>query len=50
MPLTEWTTDVLNLGQAYPNHVFTVVVWDEVRTKFPYEPEDFKGEAICVTG
>jgi DNA/RNA endonuclease YhcR with UshA esterase domain len=40
----------LNLGQPYPNHVFTAVVWGEVRATFAYEPEDFEGETICVTG
>ena len=40
----------LNLGIAFPNHVFTVVVWGYVRPKFSYSPESLEGKTICVQG
>ena len=40
----------LNLGPAYPNQIFTVVIWDEQRSRFSYKPESLKGMNICVTG
>ena len=40
----------LNLGIAFPNHVFTVVVWGNVRPKFSYSPESLEGKTICVQG
>ena len=40
----------LNLGIAFPNHVFTVVVWGNVRPKFSYAPESLEGKTICVQG
>ena len=40
----------LNLGEPFPNHVFTVVIWGDVRQRFSYAPEDLEGQTICVTG
>lgn len=41
----------LNLGRAYPNQIFTVVIWGEVRDQFPEPPERaFRNRRICVTG
>ncbi|MBD3366830.1 MAG: hypothetical protein GF405_01495 [Candidatus Eisenbacteria bacterium] len=41
----------LNLGKAYPDQVFTVVIWNQNRGKFERPPERmFDGREICVTG
>jgi DNA/RNA endonuclease YhcR with UshA esterase domain len=41
----------LNLDKAFPDPVFTVVIFDENRSKFSPPPESqFKDKAICVTG
>lgn len=40
----------LNLGEPFPHHVFTAVIWGDVRGRFSYAPEDLEGEAICVSG
>lgn len=40
----------LNLDQAYPNQVFTVVIWGDERQKFGAPENDFKGKRICVSG
>jgi hypothetical protein len=41
----------LNLDRAYPNQVFTAVIWGEDRAEFDPPPEHaFDGRAICVSG
>jgi len=41
----------LNLDEAYPKQLFTVVIFEENRGKFTPPPEDqFKDKRICVTG
>ena len=41
----------LNLDKTFPNQVFTVVIFEDVRQKFPRPPEDqFSGKVICVVG
>jgi len=41
----------LNFDQAYPNQVFTVVIWGSNRAKFERPPERmYDGRTICVTG
>jgi hypothetical protein len=41
----------LNLGGTYPQHTFTVVIWDDVRGRFETAPHVmFAGAEICVTG
>lgn len=41
----------LNLNRAYPDHIFTVVIWGEDRSRFTTPPEaGFLGRAICVSG
>ena len=41
----------LNLDQAYPNQIFTVLIWGSDRKKFNDPPETaYKGKTICVTG
>lgn len=40
----------LDLDRAYPDHIFTVVIWGMSRIRFPYQPESLAGKLICVTG
>ena len=41
----------LNLDEAYPKQVFTVVIFEENRGKFTPPPEDrFKDKRVCVSG
>ena len=41
----------LNLDQAFPNQVFTVVIYSLDRPKFGMPPEErFLGKPVCVTG
>jgi micrococcal nuclease len=40
----------LNLGEPFPRHVFTAVIWGADRHRFPYVPESLMGEQICVVG
>ena len=41
----------LNLDKAFPNPIFTAVIFEEHRSKFAKPPEEqFKDKAICVTG
>ncbi len=41
----------INLDKAYPNQVFTIVIWGSDRGKFPEPPEDYyQGKKICVKG
>lgn len=41
----------LNFGEPYPDPVFTVVIWEDVRAQFDAPPESaFRGRRICVAG
>jgi len=40
----------LNLDKPYPKPIFTVVIWDENRSKFGKPEQDYKGKQICVSG
>jgi DNA/RNA endonuclease YhcR with UshA esterase domain len=40
----------LNLDKAYPNQIFTVVVWGNNRSKFGVPESDYKGKRVCVNG
>lgn len=40
----------LNLDRAYPDHVFTALIWGSKRSAFPYAPESLRGQRICVKG
>lgn len=39
----------VNLDKAWPHPVFTVVVWNQYRTRFETPPEQWKGH-LCVSG
>ena len=41
----------LNLGRAYPNQPFTIVIWGSNRSNFPEAPERaYAHTRVCVTG
>jgi DNA/RNA endonuclease YhcR with UshA esterase domain len=40
----------LNLDKAFPNHIFTVVIWGSNRSKFGTPENDYQGKRICVSG
>lgn len=41
----------VNLDKAYPNQIFTVLIWGSDRGKFEKPPETlYSGKEICVTG
>lgn len=41
----------LNLDRPYPDHIFTVVIWEQNRPKFQAPPERlYRGKLICVMG
>jgi hypothetical protein len=41
----------LNLGDAYPNALLTIVIWSDTRKQFKKPPEEYyKGADVCVTG
>lgn len=41
----------LNFEEPYPDPVFTVVIWQDVRARFDAPPESaFRGRRICVGG
>lgn len=45
------TPTFINLGQAFPNHTLTIVIWSDVRKQFETAPEVlFQDKEICVTG
>jgi len=41
----------LNFDEAYPNHIFTAVIWGDSRKEFKFKPEKrFEGKEVCVEG
>ena len=40
----------LNLDKAFPNPIFTAVIWDSDRSKFGQLETELKDKRICVTG
>ena len=41
----------LNFDRRYPNHTFTVVIWERDRGQFNPAPEvAYEGKRICVSG
>lgn len=45
------TPTFINLGDAFPNHTLTIVIWSDVRKQFEKAPEElFKDKEVCVTG
>lgn len=40
----------LNLDRAYPNHIFTVVIWGDDRAAFGKPERTYSGKRACVKG
>jgi hypothetical protein len=40
----------INLDRAYPNQIFTIVIWGSDRPKFGDPEGMYSGKHICVTG
>ena len=41
----------LNLDRAYPNQIFTALIWGQNRSEFGSPPESiYRGQDICVVG
>ncbi|MDP4262970.1 MAG: DNA-binding protein [Bacteroidota bacterium] len=41
----------LNMGAKYPDSPLTIVIWDSLRSKLSYKPEEkFNNKEICITG
>lgn len=40
----------LNLDEAYPKQVFTIVIWGDDRSKFGEPENKYSDKRICVTG
>jgi hypothetical protein len=40
----------LNLDKAYPNQMFTILIWGSDRTKFGAPEVHFLGKRLCATG
>ena len=40
----------LNLDEAYPNKVFTILIWGTDRAKFGTPETKYKDATVCVTG
>ena len=47
---TKGSPTFLNLDKAYPNQVFTIVIWGSDRSKFGRPEVDYREKRICVTG
>jgi DNA/RNA endonuclease YhcR with UshA esterase domain len=40
----------INLGPEFPSHVFTIVIWGDVRDSLKNKPESLANRKICITG
>ena len=40
----------INLDRAYPNQIFTIVIWGSDRQKFKDPETSFRGKNVCVNG
>ena len=40
----------VNLDKAYPNQVFTVLIWGSDLSKFSPAPSTWNGKQVCATG
>jgi hypothetical protein len=42
---------LLNMGEAYPNQLLTIVIGGSLRSKLTYKPEErYANQYVCVTG
>lgn len=45
------TPTLINMGAAYPNSPFTIVIFGESRNRFSYKPEEYlNGKQVCISG
>jgi DNA/RNA endonuclease YhcR with UshA esterase domain len=40
----------VNLDKAYPNQVFTILIWGDDVAKFSPAPSSWDGKRVCATG
>ena len=40
----------VNLDKAYPNQIFTILIWGTDLAKFTPAPSSWNGKQVCVTG
>lgn len=40
----------INMGDRFPNHAFTLVIWESDLKKFDYNPKTLEGKQLAVTG
>jgi hypothetical protein len=40
----------INLDKAYPNVIFTILIWGEDLPKFTGKPASWEGKRVCATG
>jgi hypothetical protein len=40
----------INLDKAYPNQIFTIVIWGSDRQKFGNPESTYSNKRVCVTG
>jgi len=51
IPSAKGRPTFLNLGRPYPDQLFTIVIWEQARSRFEEPPERFfDGKEVCVTG
>jgi hypothetical protein len=44
------TPTFVNLDKAYPNQVFTILIWGDDLPKFKENPMSWEGKKACATG
>jgi DNA/RNA endonuclease YhcR with UshA esterase domain len=47
---TKGSPTFLNLDEAYPNQIFTILIWGSDRSKFGDPVSKYGNKRICVTG
>ncbi len=40
----------VKVGASYPNSPLTLLIWQDIRDSFSYQPEKLDGKNICVIG
>lgn len=42
---------MLNMGAAYPKQPLTIIIWDDLRSKLHYKPEEkWLNKQVCISG
>jgi hypothetical protein len=50
LPRSNGQPTFLNLDEAYPNQIFTIVIWGKDRDKFKTPEDYYRDKNVCVTG